>query len=153
MVPMTMCFGEALKVQGDDTCIVGAETLPPFLDLLVGAFGDYSGLSFGKTNAGDACPIVITLPVTGGSFIVPPSTGWEGFGPTSFTFQLGGPVPGVGQPPITVSGNLTMKPKAANGYWQHNPGDGDGPIYNANSGAWLRNARDPRFLMLPSPNV
>lgn len=153
MVPMVMAFGEALKVQGDDTCIVGTETLPPTLELLAGAFGDYSGLSFGKTDEGDDCPIVITLPVTGGSFITPPSTGWEGFGPLHFTFQLGGPVPGVGQPPITVTGNWTMKPKSTGGYWEHNPNDGDGPIYDKDTGAWLRNARDPKFLMLPNPNV
>lgn len=91
-----------------------------------------AGIRFGQIvtdidgNILDNCPVVTTLPTTGGG------PGFDRYGVTGFRMQLGGD-PDI--PNGYVSGALTLNPTL---WWEHDAGDGLGPLYNPEDGGWNR---------------
>ncbi len=95
--------------------------------------GDNFTLNWGKTFPTDSCTVTLNLPATeNGSF--------DDTGATSFSMILGGqqPRPGTGGVDQVSSGSLTLEPTPTDGFWAHDPGDGLGPHYDVNTGAYLR---------------
>lgn len=104
--------------QGHDPTIiyVGAEL----------QISDY-GITVGRTYPEDGCVITTTLPVTSG-------TSFDNYGDTTFYFEWGSPVAESG-PHAVTTGSFTFNPKV---YWPYDTEDGDGPIFDATTGEWIR---------------
>lgn len=72
-------------------------------------------------------------------------SGFDNTGFVGVTLQLGGRIPITGGSYDTITGSGTLH---ASKYWGYDPSDGNGPIYNVDTGEWIRNPLDPQFSLL-----
>lgn len=138
----TVNFGDAIYNDAGEFMYCGINTQPMFFDGFEDTGVGLTSLSWGA-GAGDNCPLTLTLPATGTGFIT--VNGFDGTGITTRTLQIGGREPTGGGSRDVITGTASLTPSL---YWEHDPGDGDGPIYDSLTGAWLRDPKDPARLHL-----